>query len=233
MGEIKIESESHEVEESSSKNGREVEITLKTIGPNAPSRLFVPSSITVYDLRQLIAQNRNCPTENSKLIWRGNVLHDCKDGDPVTIQLKNGDSLLIAAKPKPPPKHMKDGTDDEEDDDLRFQLPQSTSRWKRKLFSVLRHKLKVPDILLMAIFSLSLKMWIIIVIWFILAPVAHRYQLGPLYILGTGFAIIFYNLGKRQPGDVSAYSIFNEGFRELPGTLNADRLDRDIRAGQF
>lgn len=31
----------------------------------------------------------------------------------------------------------------------------------------------------------------------------------------------------------SAYSIFNEDFRELPGTLNAERLDRDIRAGQF
>lgn len=31
----------------------------------------------------------------------------------------------------------------------------------------------------------------------------------------------------------SAYSIFNEGFRELPGTLNAERIDRDIRAGQF
>lgn len=31
----------------------------------------------------------------------------------------------------------------------------------------------------------------------------------------------------------SAYSIFNEDFRELPGTFNADRLDRDIRAGQF
>lgn len=31
----------------------------------------------------------------------------------------------------------------------------------------------------------------------------------------------------------SAYSIFNEDFRELPGTLNADRFDRDIRAGQF
>lgn len=31
----------------------------------------------------------------------------------------------------------------------------------------------------------------------------------------------------------SAYSIFNDNFRELPGTLNADRFDRDIRAGQF
>ena len=87
--------------------------------------------------------------------------------------------------------------------------------------------------LLMAIFSITLKMWVIIVMWFILAPVAHSWDLGPLYILATGFAIIFLNLGKRQHGDVSAYSIFNEDFRELPGTLNADRLDRDIRAGQF
>ncbi|VFR02174.1 unnamed protein product [Cuscuta campestris] len=54
-----------------------------------------------------------------------------------------------------------------------------------------------------------------------------------LQILGTGFGIVFYNLGQRQHGELSAYSIFNEDFRELPGTLNADRIDRDIRAGQL
>ncbi|PIN24750.1 hypothetical protein CDL12_02516 [Handroanthus impetiginosus] len=31
----------------------------------------------------------------------------------------------------------------------------------------------------------------------------------------------------------SAYSIFNEDFRELPGTLNAEHLDRDIRLGRL
>jgi hypothetical protein len=54
-----------------------------------------------------------------------------------------------------------------------------------------------------------------------------------VYIIVTAFSIIVFNLGKRQAGEASAYSIFNEGFRELPGTLNAERLDRDIRAGQF
>lgn len=34
----------------------------------------------------------------------------------------------------------------------------------------------------MVIFTLSLKAWIIVVMWFILAPVAHRYDLGPLYV---------------------------------------------------
>ncbi|KAI5655882.1 hypothetical protein M9H77_33069 [Catharanthus roseus] len=235
-GEIEREAELNRlgVEESScltSSNG--VEIILKVIGPFPSSRLIVPSSIKVRDLRNLIAQSQNSPVENLKLIWRGNVLQDEKNGDDVLILLNSGDSLIVAAKPKPPPKHIKEDLEDDEDDELRFRLPQTTSRWKRKLFSLLRNKLKFPDVLLMALFSISLKMWGVILLWFILAPVANRWEVGPLYILGTGFAIIFYNLGKRQPGDVSAYSIFNDNFRELPGTLNADRLDRDIRAGQF
>ncbi|TYI34424.1 hypothetical protein ES332_A03G008100v1 [Gossypium tomentosum] len=115
----------------------------------------------------------------------------------------------------------------------KFQLPQSTSQWKKKLYSFLRNRMKLPDIVLMAIFSLGLKAWALIILWFTLAPIAHKLDLGPLYILGTGFCLIFLNLGRRQPGDVSAYSIFNEDFRELPGTLNADAIDRDIRTGQF
>ncbi|WJX34259.1 hypothetical protein P8452_22387 [Trifolium repens] len=62
-----------------------------------------------------------------------------------------------------------------------------------------------------------IKAWVLIVMWFILAPVAHRWDLGPLYL---------------QLAFVSFSSIW-EDFRELPGTLNADRFDRDIRAGQF
>ncbi|XP_052170567.1 uncharacterized protein LOC127786891 [Diospyros lotus] len=211
-----------------------VQISLKIIGPSPPSRLAVPSRVRVQDLRKLIAGNDQLPIENLKLIFRGNVLHDKKNALDEFIQLNNGDSLVVAVKPKPPVKHIRDGFDDDDDeDDLKFQLPQLSSAWKRKLFSFLRDKLKLPDMLLMAIFSLTLKAWTIIVTWFILAPVAHQWGLGPLYILATGFAIIFLNLGQRQHGEMSAYSIFNEDFRELPGTLNADRLDRDIRAGQF
>uniref|UniRef100_A0A2P2IWJ8 Ubiquitin-like domain-containing protein n=2 Tax=Rhizophora mucronata TaxID=61149 RepID=A0A2P2IWJ8_RHIMU len=209
-----------------------VEITLKTIGPSPPSRLLVPSPIKVRDLRKLIAENNRLPIESLKLIFRGNVVNDSKDDDDVYLRLNNNDSVMVAVKPKPPAKHLQDGFDFE-DDDLKFRLPQSTSRWKRKLYSFLHDELKVPDILLMALFTLSLKVWVFIILWFILAPVAYRWDLGPLYILGTGFSIIFLNLGRREAGDLSAYSIFNEEFRELPGTLNADRLDRDIRVGQF
>ncbi|KAL3817938.1 hypothetical protein ACJIZ3_003843 [Penstemon smallii] len=214
-------------------NKEMVQINLRTIGPSPPSRLWVPSPVKVKELRKLISVTSHLPIENMRLVFRGKVLHDSEDGDDLLGQLHDGDTVIVAIKPKPPAKHVRDDFDDDDDEDLKFKLPESTSRWKRRLFFVLRDKFRLPDMLLMAIFSLTLKIWAAIVLWFILAPLAHRSGVGPLYILGTGFAIIFYNLGHRQPGDASAYSIFNENFRELPGTLNADRLDRDIRHGQF
>ncbi|BAT75747.1 uncharacterized protein LOC124836366 isoform X1 [Vigna umbellata] len=210
---------------------KKVEIVLKTIGPARPSRLLLPSSIKVRDLRRLVAENVNLPIENLSLILRGCALCDMKNGDELSVQLNDGDSLIVAVKPKPPVKDEYDNDDD--DEDLKFRLPHSSSRWKKWLYTFLHDNLKLPDVVLMVIFTLSLKAWLLITLWFILAPVAHRWDLGPLYILATGFCLILFNLGKRQAGDISAYSIFNEDFRELPGTLNADRLDRDIRAGQF
>uniref|UniRef100_A0A7N0UWM4 Ubiquitin-like domain-containing protein n=1 Tax=Kalanchoe fedtschenkoi TaxID=63787 RepID=A0A7N0UWM4_KALFE len=210
----------------------EVEVTVKRIGPSPPARVKVPALIKVAELRKLIGSSGKGPTENLRLVLRGNVLNDREDGEDVLLRLKHGDTIIAAVKPKSPAKHIR-ADYDEDDDDLIFRIPQLTSKWKRKLYSFLRKKLKIPDIILIAIFSISLKTWLMIVTWFIMAPIAHRWDLGPVYILGTGFAIIFLNLGKRQSGDVSAYSIFNEDFRELPGTFNADRIDRDMRAGQF
>ncbi|CAM8880832.1 unnamed protein product [Rhodiola kirilowii] len=211
----------------------EVEITVKRIGPSPPARLKVPLSIKVAELRKLIGSSGRGSTGNLRLVFQGNVLNDREDGEEVVLRLKHGDTVIAAVKPKPPPKHIRADYDDEDDDDLIFRIPQLSSKWKRKLYSFLHKRLKFPDLILIAVFSLSLKIWITIIMWFILAPIAHKWDLGPVYILGTGFAIIFLNLGKRQAGDVSAYSIFNEDFRELPGTFNADRLDRDMRAGQL
>ncbi|KAJ1428936.1 putative domain SAYSvFN [Sesbania bispinosa] len=189
MGDIEEEHESEKVE-----------IVLKTIGPARPSRLLVPSSIKVRDLRRLIARNDHLPIDNLTLILRGTALYDMKNGDDVCIKLNDGDSLIVAVKPKPP---VKDGFDnDDDDEDLKFQLPRSSSRWKKRLYSFLHDNLKLPDILLMVIFTLSLKAWVLIIMWFLLAPVAHKWNLGPLYILATGFCLILFNLGKRQAGDI-------------------------------
>ncbi|XP_073012324.1 uncharacterized protein [Typha latifolia] len=211
-----------------------VEITIRSIGPTRPTTLRLRSPVSVGDLRRLVAAERRLPADRLKLVLRGKTLCDKKsDGiEDVCVRLEDRDCLTVAVMPKPPAKHLHED-DDDNDDEVKFQIPQTTRWWKRKIFLFLHEKLRLPDVLLMAMFSISLRTWVAIILWFALAPVAHRWDLGPLYILGTGFLIILLNLGKRQHGDLSAYSIFNDDFRELPGTLNADRLDRDIRAGQF
>ncbi|PHU08401.1 hypothetical protein BC332_20261 [Capsicum chinense] len=103
----------------------------------------------------MIAGNRNMPIENLKLVLRGNVLQDSENGDDKVVQLNNGDSLIVAFKPKPPPKHFRDEFDDDDDDELRFQLPPSTSKWKRKFFHILRDKLKFPGKALTRCFHIS------------------------------------------------------------------------------
>ncbi|CAN6486368.1 unnamed protein product [Victoria cruziana] len=223
----------------SSQSGREVKtrdgemvaVTLKPIGPSRPRRLQLRSPIEVHELRDLVAAEVQLPVERLKLVLHGKVL-SIKNGNDAVIDLHEGDTVIVAVAPSRPPKHIRDPYDDE-DDDLKFHIPETASWVARKLFFFLKDKVRIPDVILMAIFSISLKMWAIVITWFILAPFAYEWHIGPLYILGTGFCIILFNLGQRRQGDLSAYSIFNDDFRELPGTLNADRLDRDIRAGQF
>ena len=57
-------------------------------------------------------------------------------------------------------------------------------------------------------------------------------QVGEMYVLVTLVTLILCNLGTRREGEASAYSIFNN-FRELPGQLNANVLDDQIRRGQM
>lgn len=32
------------------------------------------------------------------------------------------------------------------------------------------------------------------------------------------------NLGKRKPGEMSAYSVFNKGFKKAAGSMDADEM---------
>lgn len=120
-----------------------VEIIVRTIGPTRPSRLLAPSPIKVCDLRKLVAESSRLPIGNLKLILRGKILDDCKNEDDVYVRLNHGDSLTVAVKPKPPAEHLHNEFDEDEDD-LKFRLPESSSRLKKKVYTFLREKLKFP-----------------------------------------------------------------------------------------
>ncbi|KAH9302604.1 hypothetical protein KI387_014187, partial [Taxus chinensis] len=179
---------------------KDITISVKKIGSSPPLQLQVSPKIQVSQLRRLVGVEVNLPIERLKLFLHGAVLHDTKSGHEVHANLKEGDMLLAVVAPKPPAKHIQ-GAEEDDEDDLHFNLPETAAQWKKNLLFVLRDKLRVPDILLVTFFSISLKTWGMIFLWFVMSPIAYRWDLGPLYILSTAFSLMFFNLGQRQQGD--------------------------------
>ncbi|KAJ7521257.1 hypothetical protein O6H91_19G044000 [Diphasiastrum complanatum] len=211
-----------------------VQVLLKTAGCTRRHALHLASPIEVVrKVRELVAAELGLSEDKLKLVAKGKALQNERDGELLLANFVDGDSILAIVAPEAPSKQFQRryGGFEDDDEDLRFKLPETANRVERFVAAFLREKLKVPDIVLMVIYSIGLRAWLLIVIWFTMAPILHQWDLGPLYVLVTAFCLIMFNLGKRREGEVSAYSIFNEGFRELPGTLNAERLDRDLRAG--
>lgn len=153
---------------------------------------------------------------------------------PLNLGPSTAGSVLAVALPLPPAKFSLSNSAPEDDDpvQLSFQLPQGASSFQRQLARLLRDKLKLPEFVLVLVFGVRPWVWLATAAWIFFAPIVAHYELGPLYVLGTICGLIFLNLGTRQAGEASAYSIFNQ-FRALPGQLTADEIDRQFRQGQM
>lgn len=134
-----------------------------------------------------------------------------------------------------PPDHVSSMSDPEpspEDDDFKFRLPPDASPIQHRIASFLRNRLYAPDLVMIWLFSVRPHVWAMLLLWLVCSPIAARWELGPIYILGTLFAIMLFNLGQRKEGESSAYTLFNN-FQPLPGQFNADMLDQQLRQGHM
>lgn len=210
-------------------------ITVKVPGAARKKLLSLPDSLSLEELKEAVKRATAQPLDQIKLVLNGKALQEDKSGGEKKLHLADGDTLISLVAPKAPPSHIssRDGEVEDDEEELRLKLPEGASSLQCAIGDFLKKKLKFPDYLLMVFFWLKLRTWALIFLWILMAPIVQQWELGPIYILFTCFALIFFNLGRREAGEASAYSIFNENFQELPGTLNADRLDQDIRAGQF
>ena len=151
------------------------------------------------------------------------------------------DSILAVVAPRAPPKAVRElaagggGQDDAADDDdpLRLRLPANAPRWQRALAHFLQHRLRLPEALLALLLHVGPRFWLGLVAWVAGARLAAAYEVGPVYVVTTIFLAIFLNLGQRQEGEWSAYSIFNAGTRRLPGQMTAEDLDGQLRRGNL
>ena len=65
-----------------------------------------------------------------------------------------------------------------------------------------------------------------IIIWFAGLYGSCFIALEKIYFILSCFYFIFTNLGKRKEGELSAYSVFNKGFKKLPGTFSPEDILR-------
>ena len=82
-----------------------------------------------------------------------------------------------------------------------------------------------------ALRQVSLRTWVKLTVWFVLMLVCRRYRLGQPFVITTLIVLMLTNLGERKPGEASAYTVFNEGMRALPGQLRMEDLEGELRHG--
>ena len=152
----------------------------------------------------------------------------------MTRNARSADVVLVMVSRAPMPVHSAhdENAETPEPEDTKLRLPANASDLEKELLLKMRHDWHVPETALMIVFAVRLQTWLISFAWLASILIAHHFSVGPVYILSTLILVIFLNLGSRQQGEASAYSIFNN-FQELPGQLNAGRLDDQLRRGQM
>lgn len=66
--------------------------------------------------------------------------------------------------------------------------------------------------------------------WITLYAIAVELQFGWVFIMLSALVAIYLNTRTtpKAPGEVSAYSVFNEDFKAIDGTLKAEQFEREI-----
>lgn len=86
--------------------------------------------------------------------------------------------------------------------------------------------IKSPQLSSLNIISLSSAVKLLL--WFMAWRAFVYVDFGSFFVVITGIALIFLNLGERKDGELSAYSVFNRGQQRMMGTLTADQFEREI-----
>lgn len=167
-----------------------------------------------------------------KLIASGTGL---SDDEMLRTAVGRGDMLLVAIVPRNLSRNSRSvQNEDSEDKEDILQIPyESMYQWQKRLIMFIRQRLGVPEDVIAISLVPTWKFWLLLVSWIVGFRIAVLHGWGAVYVLVSILLLIFLNLGKRREGELSAYSIFNDGFRRLPGQLTAEQLEAQMRRRRF
>ncbi|KAL6256435.1 hypothetical protein P5V15_012548 [Pogonomyrmex californicus] len=80
---------------------------------------------------------------------------------------------------------------------------------------------------------LYLTYMMVVAMWISLYMVVLRYEFGTVYLVLSALFFICWNTRSdpKQPGELSAYSVFNPNCEAIEGTLDASQFEKEIRYG--
>lgn len=202
--------------------------------------MFDHECCTVDGVRAIIGEAVGCPPSSLKLVHKGMTLPAQGHG---RVALSDGDVVLAVPQRKPPTARIvsaaigarsgsHSGEPEEEEADEPASLPPGAAAWEVAIVEAIRSR-GCPPWALEWVVLIRPKRAATLIIFLAGCFASSKLGLGPVFILGAMIWFIFTNLGKRKEGDVSAYSIFNADVQRLPGQLDADQIDQQIRRGQL
>lgn len=229
-------------------------ITVQLLGGDR-RQVAMPVDKSVTSLVACIIKEFDLAHDSSlKLICGGSVVGDDQaHGKKWVGEIGQGEIVMamqVRSKQAPLPAwgamkkadmvSKEEDKDEDEDEDMEVQrtlneLPPHAGSWEKSLVALLRRAGTSPVIISAVILIRPLRIaWLS---FFLVALLTlHRIDkhLGPPFILLAILCCIFLNLSSnKKPGELSAYSICNEGVKRLPGQLDADSVDEQIRRGQI
>mmetsp|Transcript_18216 Transcript_18216/g.29116 ORF Transcript_18216/g.29116 Transcript_18216/m.29116 type:complete len:215 (+) Transcript_18216:135-779(+) len=209
-----------------------MKITVRTLRLGWSSIIDVPDRCLVGELRRVAAEAASIPASRAKLVLRGAALQD----DLQIAPIKPGDTVLLASAPEAPQRTASGGAgaasneniDDDDDDDLPRIDRTRLSPMQLRVVRFLQFRCHFPEAIIHGLICVRKRTWGGTLAWLIASRLSWMYDLGPVFLIVTGFAGIYFGLGTRKPGEASAYSIFNN-FEELPGAYNAAQVENQLR----
>jgi len=231
-------------------------LTISSLG--APDlHVDVPAGASVSDVAAAVAKATLFPLDRLRLIHASTSLPLIGTTGPAPVA--DGDTLLAVAVPRaPPPSALGrvvtgpsagtrrrggdvgggggDGGDDDDDDDnhlIRVRLDPATRPLAAHAGRALLRAGAPEAFVAVLLHPRALRFLAWLGVWAAGAKFASALGCGPPYLVLSLPLAIYCNLGRRRPGEASGYAIFNRGFRELPGTLNARGMDEALRRGQM
>lgn len=213
-----------------------VTLTARALSPGTfidatatSTRVETRRGATRSEVRRAVLQKTRAGTafdgRDAVVTVRGKAMREGDETRAVELDDTEGVVALVTVRPRTTKGSSSAGRDgqreeDDEEDDEDLIVPLQGTRANAE--RALRERLGLPRWLANLLARVPL---VRLASWFVALRIAHERELGPVFVLATGFALIIRNLGRRRAGQASAYSIFNDGFARLPGQLTADDVD--------